>query len=130
MLLFQYGRRGVRNRFGRPRTDGHCQGRTDVHAKSKLSVSRVRAHVFRIIVDDDDLSVNDLQEEELNGAILTILANKQDVEGCMNVTEIHQALGLDTLKNRTFQIFKTSAKKGIGLDEAMDWLCNTLQNHK
>lgn len=48
----------------------------------------------------------------------------------MNVTEIHQALGLDTLKNRTFQIFKTSARKGIGLDEAMDWLCNTLQNHK
>ncbi|XP_015372025.1 PREDICTED: ADP-ribosylation factor-like protein 1 [Diuraphis noxia] len=71
-----------------------------------------------------------LKEEELNGAILTILANKQDVEGCMNVTEIHQALGLDSLKNRTFQIFKTSAKKGIGLDEAMDWLCNTLQNHK
>lgn len=75
------------------------------------------------------ISMN-LQEEELNGAILTILANKQDVEGCMNVTEIHQALGLDSLKNRTFQIFKTSAKKGIGLDEAMDWLCNTLQNHK
>lgn len=71
-----------------------------------------------------------MQEEELQGAILVVLANKQDMEGCMSVAEVHQALGLDALKNRTFQIFKTSAVKGEGLDSAMDWLSNAIQNKK
>ena len=70
------------------------------------------------------------QEEELKGAILAVLANKQDMEGAMSVAEVHQALGLDLLRNRTFQIFKTSAVKGEGLDQAMDWLSNALQSHK
>lgn len=91
-----------------------------------------------------------LQEDELNDAILVVLANKQDMEGCMSVAEVHQALGLEALKNRTFQvtkklqkltdvllnlkktfqIFKTSATKGEGLDQAMDWLSNALQTRK
>lgn len=71
-----------------------------------------------------------LREEELNGAILLVLANKQDIDGCLSVAEVHQALGLDALKNRTFQIFKTSATKGEGLDQAMDWLSSTLQARK
>lgn len=61
------------------------------------------------------------QEEELKKAILVVLANKQDIEGALSVAEVHQALGLDALKNRTFQIFKTSAVKGEGLEEAMEW---------
>lgn len=71
-----------------------------------------------------------LREEELAGAVLLVLANKQDIEGCLSVAEVHQALGLDALKNRTFQIFKTSATKGEGLDGAMDWLSNVLQTKK
>jgi len=55
-----------------------------------------------------------------------VLANKQDMAGCLSVAEVHQALGLDALKNRTFQIFKTSATKGEGLDQAMDWLSNAM----
>lgn len=70
------------------------------------------------------------QEEELAGAILVVLANKQDMAGCLTVAEVHQALGLDALKDRTFQIFKTSATKGEGLDQAMDWLSNALQAKK
>lgn len=61
------------------------------------------------------------QEEELKKAILVVLANKQDLDTAMSVAEVHQALGLDALKSRTFQIFKTSAVKGDGLDEAMEW---------
>lgn len=62
-----------------------------------------------------------MQEEELKKAVLVVLANKQDLEEAMTVSEIHTALGLDALKSRTFQIFKTSALKGNGLDEAMEW---------
>lgn len=45
-----------------------------------------------------------LREDELANALLVVLANKQDMEGCMSVAEVHQALGLETLKNRTFQV--------------------------
>lgn len=83
----------------------------------------------RIGISKDELLYM-LREEELAGAILVVLANKQDMEGCMTVAEVHHALGLENLKNRTFQIFKTSATKGEGLDQAMDWLSNTLQTRK
>jgi ADP-ribosylation factor-like protein 1 len=74
--------------------------------------------------------VSMLKEEELKTAVLVVLANKQDIEGAMSVTEVHQALGLDALKNRTFQIFKASAIRGDGLDESMEWLSNSLQARK
>jgi len=83
----------------------------------------------RIGVSKHEL-VSMLEEEELKKAILVVLANKQDIEGALSVAEVHQALGLDALKNRTFQIFKTSAVKGEGLDEAMEWLSNMLTSNK
>ncbi|KAF5289113.1 hypothetical protein FQA39_LY15215 [Lamprigera yunnana] len=83
----------------------------------------------RIGISKDEL-FHMLREEELQEAILVVLANKQDMAGCMTVAEVHQALGLEALKNRTFQIFKTSATKGEGLDQAMDWLANALQSRK
>lgn len=83
----------------------------------------------RIGLSKDELMYM-LREEELRNAVLLILANKQDIDGCMTLSEIHQVLGLDSLKNRTFQLFRTSAKKGEGLNEAMDWLSNALQARK
>ncbi|KAK8394533.1 hypothetical protein O3P69_006597 [Scylla paramamosain] len=83
----------------------------------------------RIGISKQEL-VSMLEEEELKSAILAVLANKQDMEGAMTVAEVHSALGLDALKTRTFQIFKTSAIKGEGLDQAMDWLANALSTRK
>ncbi|XP_064482418.1 ADP-ribosylation factor-like protein 1 isoform X2 [Ornithodoros turicata] len=83
----------------------------------------------RIGISKEEL-VSMLEEEELRKAVLVVLANKQDLEEAMSVSEIHSALGLDALKNRTFQIFKTSAIKGAGLDEAMEWLSNALTSNK
>ena len=74
--------------------------------------------------------VSMLDEEELKSSILVVLANKQDLEGAMSVTEVYGALGLDALKSRTFQIFKASAVRGDGLDEAMEWLSNAIQARK
>lgn len=62
-----------------------------------------------------------LQEEELKKAVLMVLANKQDIPSCLSLADVHRSLGLDALRSRTFQIFKTSATKGEGLDEAMEW---------
>ena len=71
-----------------------------------------------------------LEEEELKNAVLCVFANKQDLEGCMTVSDVANALGLTALKNRKYQIFKTSAIKGTGLNEGMDWLANSLQQKK
>ena len=38
--------------------------------------------------------VSMLEEEELKNAILVVLANKQDIEGAMSVTEVRKILGL------------------------------------
>ena len=57
----------------------------------------------------------------LKGVSLQILSSPQDIEGAMSPSEISNALGLANLKNRTWAIFKTSAIKGEGLEEAMEW---------
>ena len=40
-----------------------------------------------------------LEEEELKSAVLMILANKQDLPGCLSVAEVHKALGLEVTKS-------------------------------
>ena len=68
-----------------------------------------------------------LEEDELKKSILCVFANKQDMEGAMTATEVSNALGLSALKTRTWSIFKTSALKGDGLEEAMDWLVDAIK---
>ena len=64
--------------------------------------------------------------------ILAVLANKQDIDGAMSVAEVavimQHNLGYELLKNRTIEIFGTSAITGEGLDKVMDWISITLQN--
>ncbi|CAG8450998.1 6855_t:CDS:2 [Ambispora leptoticha] len=62
-----------------------------------------------------------LEEEELRESALLVFANKQDMDGAMSVTEVSDSLRLDTLKNRQWTIYKTSAVKGDGLTEGLDW---------
>lgn len=71
-----------------------------------------------------------LEEDELKNAVLVIFANKQDLDGAMSVTEVANSLGLTEIKRHKHQIFKTSALKGTGLDDAMKWLADTLNNTK
>ena len=61
---------------------------------------------------------------------MCVFANKQDLEGAMTASEVANSLGLPSLKNRKYQIFKTSAVKGTGLDEAMEWYKIHLEKHR
>lgn len=63
-----------------------------------------------------------LQEEELRGAPVLVLANKQDLPNAMNELEIAQGLGLTDIKNRKWSLFKVSAVQGTGLEEGFGWL--------
>ncbi|KAL7748948.1 Arf GTPase arl1 [Sorochytrium milnesiophthora] len=71
-----------------------------------------------------------LEEEELRDAALLVMANKQDMPGALSPVQVSEQLGLALLKNRQWQIFKTSALKGEGLSEALDWLVNIIQSKK
>ncbi len=68
-----------------------------------------------------------LEEEELKNAMLLVMANKQDMENALTKAQVATELGLSALRNRKYQIFKTSAIKGEGLEEAMQWLVSELK---
>jgi ADP-ribosylation factor-like protein 1 len=84
--------------------------------------------IDRLALSKDELHAM-LQEEELKDAALLVFANKQDLPGAMSDADVSAALGLDQLKKRQWAIFKTSAIKGTGLYEGLDWLVNALNAH-
>ena len=65
-----------------------------------------------------------LEEDELKDAILLVFANKQDLPGALSDAEITEQLGLSSIKNRTWAIFKASALNGTGLFAGLDWLAD------
>ena len=68
-----------------------------------------------------------LDEDELQGVPIMILANKQDLVDAMSEQEISEAMSLTDLKQRQWAIFKCSALTGYGLTEGMEWLVSTLK---
>ncbi|CEM18646.1 unnamed protein product [Vitrella brassicaformis CCMP3155] len=69
-----------------------------------------------------------LEEEELKGVTLLVFANKQDLPGAMTAAQVSEGLGLTNIRNRQWAIFQTSALKGRGIQEGLDWLVNVLAN--
>ena len=59
---------------------------------------------------------------------LLILANKQDLVNALQPDEITSQLQLDGARDRTWQILPCSAKTGEGLQEAMEWIVEKINN--
>lgn len=53
--------------------------------------------------------------------LIPLRARSQDQPDAMTPAEVSEGLGLDTLKNRQWSIFKSCAIKGEGLEEGLDW---------
>lgn len=68
-----------------------------------------------------------LAEEELRDAALLVYANKQDLPGALDQAQVAEGLGLNSIRSRPWAIYKTSATKGEGLFEGLDWLSTTLK---
>lgn len=68
-----------------------------------------------------------LEEEELRTSALVVFANKQDARGALSEAEISEALGLASIKQHAWFVCKTSATKGEGLHEGLDWLAEQLR---
>lgn len=110
-------------------------GQTSIRPYWRCYYSNTDAIIYVVdSLDKDRMStskqelVSMLEEEELKKSILVVLANKQDMEGAMSETEVAKQLGLSCIKDRKYQIFKTSALKGKGLDESMEWLVDAIQS--
>jgi len=63
----------------------------------------------------------------LVNACFLILANKQDLDNSLNVDEIAKRLGLNNVVDRLWQVQGTSAIKGDGLYEGLNWIIKGLQ---
>jgi len=59
---------------------------------------------------------------------LLVMANKQDLEGALPASELAQALQLDDLRDRPWQIVATNAITGDGLDTGTEWLADALNS--
>ncbi|CAK8683701.1 ADP-ribosylation factor-like protein 1 [Clavelina lepadiformis] len=110
-------------------------GQTSIRPYWRCYYSNTDAIIYVVdSMDKDRMStskqelVSMLEEEELKKAILVVFANKQDLDGALTETEVAKELGLAAIKDRKWQIFKTSAVKSIGLETAMDWLVTAVQS--
>ena len=65
---------------------------------------------------------NVLAQDTLQGVPLIVLANKSDLPGALNRTQIAHGLELPKLHGRHWHILSCSAITGEGLYEGLDWL--------
>ena len=109
-------------------------GQSEIRPYWKCYYPKTNAIVF--VIDSSDKERIDiakqelfllLQEDELKGVPIAILANKQDIDGVLSDIEISEKMGLSEIKNRQWAIFKTIAKTGKGLDDAFKWLTGILK---
>merc|ERR1712006_44848 len=63
-----------------------------------------------------------LDSDEMRDAVLLVFANKQDLPGAMDSSEVADKLGLRELKNRKWFIQSACATRGDGLYEGLEWL--------
>merc|ERR1711879_387905 len=78
-------------------------------------IEDAREELFRMLDDD-----------EMRDAALLVFANKQDLPGAMDASQVAEKLGLHKLRNRQWFIQSASATKGDGLIDGLDWLSRSL----
>ncbi|CAA0832819.1 GTP-binding protein 1 [Striga hermonthica] len=71
-----------------------------------------------------------LRHEDLQGAPLLILANKQDLEDAVSVDELSQYLDLKKLDERVYTFQAVSAIEGLGIKESVNWLVGAMERSK
>ena len=63
-----------------------------------------------------------LEEDQMNGVPLLVLANKQDLVNALSAKYVAEGLNLFSIRDRPWQIQPCSAKTGEGLKDGMEWL--------
>ncbi|KAG6390181.1 hypothetical protein SASPL_151663 [Salvia splendens] len=71
-----------------------------------------------------------LRHEDLQGAPVLILANKQDLEEAASTDELAQYLDINKLDGRDFKFQAVSAFDGLGIKEGVNWLVDAMERSK
>lgn len=71
-----------------------------------------------------------LRHEDLRGAPLLILANKQDLAEAVSADELARYLDLKKLDERAYTFEGVSAYDGTGVKESVDWLVEVMERSK
>ncbi|KAL2540140.1 GTP-binding protein 1 [Abeliophyllum distichum] len=71
-----------------------------------------------------------LLHEDLQGAPLLILANKQDLAEAVSVEELSRYLDLKKLDERLYTFQAVSAIDGLGIKESVNWLVDAMERSK
>lgn len=71
-----------------------------------------------------------LDEEKLAHVPVLLMANKQDLLNALSPAELTAELGLNDLRDRTWNILACSARTGEGLQEGMEWLVEQINSTK
>ncbi|KAK6121693.1 hypothetical protein DH2020_044561 [Rehmannia glutinosa] len=71
-----------------------------------------------------------LRHEDLQGAPLLILANKQDLEDAVSADELAQYLDLKKLDERVYTFQAVSSFDGLGIKESVNWLVDAMERSK
>ncbi|XP_047968427.1 ADP-ribosylation factor-related protein 1-like isoform X2 [Salvia hispanica] len=90
-----------------------------------LNIGRVEASNTKLVFWD--LGEKVLRHEDLQGAPLLILANKQDREGAVPADELAQYLDLKKLNEREYAFQAVSATDGLGIKESVNWLVDAME---
>lgn len=71
-----------------------------------------------------------IRHEDLQGAPLLILANKQDLSGAVSAEELARYLDLKELDERLYMFEAVSTYDGLGIKDAVDWLVGVMERSK
>ncbi|CAH1419890.1 uncharacterized protein LOC111915907 [Lactuca sativa] len=71
-----------------------------------------------------------LRHEDLQGAPLLILANKQDLADAVSAEELAQYLDLKKLDERAYTFEAVSGYDGTGITETVNWLVDVMERSK
>ena len=94
--------------------------------------------IIYVVDSSDSLRMKEAREEleevlgddRLRDSSLLVFANKQDMPGALNPTEVTGKLGLAELRTREWFIQSTCAVTGEGIVDGLEWLSTSLKNKK
>ena len=84
------------------------------------------ADKVRLVLVRDEIEMI-LENKDASGAPILFFANKCDINGSKTPQELVEELGLaELIVDRPYNIFASDARRGVGVEEGLNWLTSKL----
>ncbi|XP_024369385.1 uncharacterized protein [Physcomitrium patens] len=90
-----------------------------VDSTDRSRISIIKEELFKL-----------MQHEDLQGAVVLVFANKQDLKDAMSPAEISDTLSLHSIKNHDWHIQACCALTGEGLWDGLGWVAQHVTGSK